>query len=398
MRVCIDASNLSRGGGVTHLVELLRHADAAAMGIERVFVWAPAATLARLEDRPWLAKRTEPALEQHFLRRAVWQRYRLGPLASADGCDVLFVPGGSFATSFRPVVTMSRNLLPFETRELARYGISRLALKFLALRWTQARSYRAADGTLFLTRHARDVVTARTGTLPGLTALVPHGVDERFLHAPRPARALEDCTPEQPLRLVYVSIIDVYKHQHHVASAAALLRERGLPVQLELVGPAYGPALARLERTLAEVDPQRHAVHWAGPLPHDDLPALYAQADIAVFASSCENMPNILLEMMASGLPIACSNRGPMPEVLGDGVYFDPERPEDIAAAVERLARSPALREHMAAAAHRRAGQFDWRRCATDTFEFLHEVVRRHRGQPAPATVPPRPPAADALP
>jgi len=44
---------------------------------------------------------------------------------------------------------------------------------------------------------------------------------------------------------------------------------------------------------------------------------------------------NILVEAMASGLPIACSNRGPMPEVLGDaGVYFDPEDPHDIARAL----------------------------------------------------------------
>ena len=69
-------------------------------------------------------------------------------------------------------------------------------------------------------------------------------------------------------------------------------------------------------------------VCFHGEIPYKELHQQYQQADIGVFASSCENMPNILLETMASGLPIACSKKGPIPEVLGkDGVYFDSEEP-----------------------------------------------------------------------
>ncbi len=70
-------------------------------------------------------------------------------------------------------------------------------------------------------------------------------------------------------------------------------------------------------------------------------------------------MPNILLENMAAGLPIACSNRGPMPEVLGDaGVYFDPESVDDIAHAVAKLIHSPFLREELAHRAYSRSQRF----------------------------------------
>ena len=83
-------------------------------------------------------------------------------------------------------------------------------------------------------------------------------------------------------------------------------------------------------------------------------------------------MPNILLEAMAAGLAIACAERGPMPGVLGDaGVYFDPEQPETIAAALERLFGDPVLRATLAADAHARAGAFSWTRCADETFAFL---------------------------
>ena len=49
------------------------------------------------------------------------------------------------------------------------------------------------------------------------------------------------------------------------------------------------------------------------------MPEYLSKSNIFIFASSCENMPITLIEGMASGLPIACSDRGPMPEVLQDG-------------------------------------------------------------------------------
>lgn len=388
MRLCLDASNIRSGGGVTHLIELLRNADAPAHGFEKVIVWGPAATLARISERAWLDKRTDPVLEQHYLRRAAWQRSQLGERAREDGCDLLFVPGGSFATTFRPVVTMSRNMLPFDLRELRRYGVSTMALKLLLLRWSQARSFRTADGTIFLTRYAQDAVLKSTGALAGRSMIIPHGVDARFFNPPRPPRALGDCSTAHPFRIVYVSIVDVYKHQPRVAEAVAQLRAQGYPVQLDLVGPAYPPALHELRETLHRIDPRGEAVRYVGPLPHDELHAVYAAADMGVFASTCENMPNILLEGMAAGLPLACSRYGPMPEVLGDaGAYFDPENTASIAEAIGRLATSPALRERLALAAWERAKQYSWARCAKETFTFLGEVARRHHAQPtAPET------------
>jgi glycosyltransferase involved in cell wall biosynthesis len=87
-------------------------------------------------------------------------------------------------------------------------------------------------------------------------------------------------------------------------------------------------------------------------------------------------MPNILLEGMASGLPIACSNCGPMPEVLGDaGVYFDPENPKDIARALRELIESPVLRTKSAESSFERVRRYSWRRCADETFRFLAEIA-----------------------
>jgi glycosyltransferase involved in cell wall biosynthesis len=90
-------------------------------------------------------------------------------------------------------------------------------------------------------------------------------------------------------------------------------------------------------------------------------------------------MPIILLEAMTAGLPIACSNRGPMPEVLGEaGVYFDPESPEQIANAMASLMEDAQKRAECAARAFEYASRYTWERCAKETFSFLAEVGRKN--------------------
>ncbi len=375
----IDASNLGPGGSMTHLTNVLAAAKPAEHGFARVRVWGGSAQLSRLRERPWLEKLAVPELERGLFARLAWQRFRLPALARA-GCDVLFVPGGNARPGgFHPLVTMSRNMLPFAWPELRRYGASLMTARLLLLRFGQSRTFAHADGLVFLTEYARQAV-GRVARLPARVAVIPHGVEERFRIPPRPPRALAECSPERPLRALYVSIVDVYKHQGHVARAVHALRAEGLPITIDFVGPAYPPALARFQATLRELDPEGRALRYAGAVPFAKLHELYAAAELFVFASSCENMPNVLLEGMAAGLPIACSNRGPMPEVLGDaGVRFDPERPAEIAAALRRLAEDAPLRGRLAAAASERAREFSWERCAEETFAFVARTAREAR-------------------
>ena len=95
---------------------------------------------------------------------------------------------------------------------------------------------------------------------------------------------------------------------------------------------------------------------------------------------ACSIWPRvILLEKMAAGLPIASSNRGPMPEILGDaGVYFDPEQPESIAASLINLINSIEFRGKLAQAAFDKAGKYSWEHCARNTFDFLVEIEKEY--------------------
>lgn len=377
----IDASNIRQGGGVTHLSQLLSAADPVAAGIERITVWAARSTAAALPVRPWLEVRSPTWLEAGMPRRMFGQQFQLAGELKQAGCDVLFSPGGTLPVRCSmPMVTMSQNMLPFEPAEALRFGRwSGMRLKMWMLRRTQGRSFRRADGVIFLTRYAEQAVCRFLGGVKGRTALIPHGIEKRFVQPPRLQQGVEQCSPERPFNFLYVSILMPYKHQMEVALAISLLRSDGLPVAMRFVGADWGDCGREFRQLLQRLDPGEEYLHWTGGVPFDQLGGVYRDADAFVFASSCENLPNIMIEAMASGLPIASSNRGPMPEVLeGAGVYFDPEVPESIAEALRKLIHNVELRTKLAASAWQKGQGYSWVRCARETLEFIAKTAEAH--------------------
>jgi glycosyltransferase involved in cell wall biosynthesis len=201
---------------------------------------------------------------------------------------------------------------------------------------------------------------------------------------PREQRSVTELSSQQPFTFLYVSILMPYKHQIQVARAVDTLRRSGCPVKIRFVGADWGGYGQRFREVLRQLDPQGEFLLWAGEVPFTQLHADYESADAFIFASSCENLPNILIEAMAAALPIACSDRGPMPEVLGDaGIYFNPEQPNAIAGALRALVDNVALREQLAGLAKNRSQAYSWQRCARETFDFIAAVAVQCGAKPA---------------
>jgi glycosyltransferase involved in cell wall biosynthesis len=104
-----------------------------------------------------------------------------------------------------------------------------------------------------------------------------------------------------------------------------------------------------------------------------ELEGLYALAAGVVFPSLYEGFGLPVLEAMARGVPVACSDRSSLPEVAGDAaLLFDPEDVAAIAAAIERLLGDAS---DLARAGHERAGQFTWERTAALTVESYERAT-----------------------
>lgn len=376
----VDACNIRQGGGITHLAQLLASAQPELSGIDRVTVWCGKALAQALPSRSWLQIQTLPWMDASLPRRILGQQWGIPRLVERECCDVVFSPGGTLpAYGSVPVVTMSQNMLPFEPKEAARFGaLHPMRLKMGLLRYSQGRSFRRASGVIFLTRYAQATVDQALGGLATPSVRIPHGIEARFKQAPRAQQPCSAFTVQRPIRLLYVSILMPYKHQIEVAQAVSQLRAEGLPVEMRFVGGPWGRYGDRFQRCIDQLDPSRQYLHWSGAEPFATVAERYKSADAFVFASSCENLPNIMIEAMAAGLPIASSDRGPMPEVLGQpGCYFDPDSVPSMVDALRRLVTDHTLRQTLADAAWQKAAMYSWSRCARDTLDFIATVARR---------------------
>ena len=149
-----------------------------------------------------------------------------------------------------------------------------------------------------------------------------------------------------------------------------------------------GPDRAELESEIGRLG-IGDRVHLLGE--RRDVPELLARADVFVLSSASEGMPVSVLEAMAAGLPVVGSKVGGIPELVVDGetgLLVEPGDPDELAAAIGRLAADPELRRQLGEAGRERAqGRF-----ALDTFRRAHvELYSRElarRGLPVPAPAP----------
>jgi glycosyltransferase involved in cell wall biosynthesis len=119
----------------------------------------------------------------------------------------------------------------------------------------------------------------------------------------------------------------------------------------------------------------QESVELTGYLLHDDLPQRFAGALAFVFASSCENCPNTLLEAMACGVPVVTSNRSTLPEIVGDaGLTVDPQDIVAVAQTLRRVLTDDAHRAELAQASRARAQYFSWEKTAVEIRGVFEEV------------------------
>lgn len=371
MKLGIDLHNIRDGGGLTYVGNLMREFSPARHGFSEVVLFGAPEVLAHFPERGGVIKRAYPILSRRLPYRLAFLFFGLSRAIQREACDLLYCPGGLYFGRKRPFATISRNMMPFQPKSWKHYPWGFDRLRLILLRWAHAATFRRADGMIFLTSVAQQQITAAMGPCRGRTTVVPHGVDRSLFSRVRPVVS----EPRKgAARLICPGRLEPYKHQLEVIDAVVALRAEFPELSVEFCGPenpAYG---ARVRAAIAAAPPG--AASYVGNVPLGELARHYEAADVMVFPSSCENMPNTLIEAMEFGIPIACSDRSPMPEVAGGScVYFDPEQPAAIAEAIRACLRDWQAAQDRVAVGRERASAYAWQRCADATFGFLKELV-----------------------
>lgn len=174
--------------------------------------------------------------------------------------------------------------------------------------------------------------------------------------------------------LLHVGTIEPRKNLNRLLKVVYRLRRAGEDIRVVIVGSKgwlYEDFFRQLEE-LALGD----AVVMPGFVPDTDLPALYSGARLVVVPSHHEGFGLPVLEGMACGTPVACSDASSLPEVGGQAArYFDPT---DVAAMADQILaiwRDESLRETMRQQGLARAAQFSWKRAADETLAVYTRVT-----------------------
>jgi glycosyltransferase involved in cell wall biosynthesis len=289
----------------------------------------------------------------------VWGEQALLPrLAERAGVDLVHSLGSTAPGRgrFRRVVTIHD--LIYRVHPEAHAGLRTLGMRVLV-----PLAAHRSDRVIADSRSTRDDVVRHLGVPAGRVDVVPLG-----LGATRRAEALPEADLRRRLALgerpiaLSVSAKRPHKNLARLIVAVARLPAERRPI---LVVPGYPTwhedELRERARELGVEDFVRF-LDWVSP---QELEGLYAAAAVFVFPSLYEGFGLPILEAMARGVPVACSDRSSLPEVAGDAaLLFDPESPESIAAAMDRLLREPAEADRLREAGRRQAARFTWERTA----------------------------------
>jgi len=211
--------------------------------------------------------------------------------------------------------------------------------------------------------------------------IVYEGVDRECFRTDLPEETLQDRLRARAIRQPYllnVSSFWPYKNQGNLIRAyAQLVQEHHIPHQLVFVGGSDEPAYsAQIRATVAELGLEGR-IRFLGYLPHSELAYIYRGADAYVYPSLFETFGLTLLEAMACGAPVVCSNRGSLPEIAGGAALeINPDQTEDIAQAIWSVLTDENLRKTLVQKGLARARDFSWERTAAETLK----VFQRARG------------------
>lgn len=238
------------------------------------------------------------------------------------------------------------------------------------LDWLNRRALTASRAIVANSQEVAHYITREYGAPAERISVIYNGVDtERFRPASRPHNS--------DLSVAMIGRLVPQKNPSLFVTAAAALRRQISNVRFILIGD--GPMRPALVAEIAAAGMSDHCVVTGG---RGDVPELLRAADLFWLTSDWEGLPNVVLEAMASGVPVVATDVGGTRELVQDGEtgFLVPAGAQDLL--VQRsleLLRDTERRQRMAAAARVRAGEFSVARMVAAMQQLYAQTAERRR-------------------
>ncbi len=310
-----------------------------------------------------------------FDRRLRWQQFEVPRRARAAHVDVLHIPGfDAPCWKTAPVVLTVHDLIgmlfPQNLPPISRFYWSKW-LPF-SVRW--------ADRIVTDSEHTRRDIVRLLRIPPERITVVPLAAGTHY----QPIKSTDEL---QRVRLKYglpldfilfVSTLEPRKGIDTLLEAIAVVVQHHPTVKLVITGKR-GWYTDRLFKQVSRLGLSAHVI-FTDYVPDDDLPALYRCATALAFPSRYEGFGLTVLEAMACGTPVICSNSSSLPEVAGEAaLLLPPDQPAEWAHALLRVMDDEDLRRRLSALGLARAAQFSWETTARQVLAVYESAYSLRR-------------------
>lgn len=239
--------------------------------------------------------------------------------------------------------------------------------------WLERRALKRADVLAVCSETVREVLDAKG--FNGQSVIIPFGVNTEVFRSRRPL----DQDSRGPLTIGYVGRMLPGKGLNILADALGKLE----PGSWKLLVVGDGPERKNFEQALAARGLLGRA-EFLGAISYEKVPEIYQRVDLLVMPTQTtkrirEQFGRVLVEAMASAVPVIGSTCGAIPEVIGDAGMVVPEGDADaLAGALGKVLSDSVLRERLVRAGLDRVNQhFSWERVADKTHDLFLQVLRR---------------------
>jgi len=323
-------------------------------------------------DGPWgemLPAVTVPVNARNRMQWVLGEQTLLPRLAAREGVDLMH----SLAST-APLWGRFRRVVTVHDLIYARFPEAHAGIRDKGMGVLVPQAVRRSHRVIADSQSTRDDLAELLGVRAEKVDVVPLGLGSVRREAPLPELEARERF-ELGERRVVLSLSAKRPHKNLLAliGALGLLPAEDRPL---LVLPGYPTAHEAELRERALSAGVAGDVRFPAWVSAAEVEGLWALAEAFVFPSLYEGFGLPVLEAMARGVPVACSNASSLPEVAGDAaLLFDPRDESAIAEALRRLLDDPALCERLRARGLARVAEFTWERTARLTLESYRRAL-----------------------
>ena len=377
MRLLIDASNLvPESGGFVHLKKTLENFSK--KKFSKIIVISSEKVIKKLNIKdPKILFKTNLFLNKNLIFRIFWKIFILNFTVKNLKSDVIFILGGYFVIKPDiPTIILIQNLLPFSNISLKEENFFTV-IKNKILKILHKYSIRRADLSVYLSRYTKNILKDLTDKY----LIINHGVEKDFYKKRVKFAKFNNKHGSKIFKILYLSKYEKYKNHINLVLACEFLKNKGYNLSLDLIGVKN----KKFEKTelftkIKKINSKhKDLIKFSKLKNHKNIKKILKNYDLHVYPSTCESFGIIILETIASSLPIISSNYPVFREILKkNSIYFNPYNHLDISKKILMYMNNRKIRKKNTIKLFRLSKNYKWNLTCDKTYLAIKDQYKKN--------------------